>query len=54
MDGLKNEVSRLTEKVESDTNSQHERNNQLIQKIELAFASRLEADRNNDQGSRPG
>jgi hypothetical protein len=37
MDGLKNEVARLTEKVESDTNSQHERNNQLISKIDAAF-----------------
>lgn len=53
MDGLKNEVARLTEKVESDTNSQHERNNQLITKIDSAFQQRLEADRNNDQGNRP-
>ncbi len=44
MEGLEKEVHRLTEKVGNDTNSQQARNQQLVVKIEEAFAQRLAND----------
>lgn len=44
MEGLEKEVHRLTEKVGNDSNSQQARNQQLVVKIEEAFAQRLAND----------
>jgi len=48
MEGLEKEVHRLTEKVGNDSNSQQARNQQLVVKIEEAFAQRLAIDSNSN------